>query len=299
MKIYVAKCASKFYNIFMSRTIQPISVFNYLDYRSYLKDWYEAQRKGSHISLRLFSKKAGFTSPNYLKMVMDGDRNLTDESLDKFILALDLNKQEQEFFSNLVHFNQAKKHEEKDKYYQRILQSRKFHQLKPIEREQYEFYSSWYHPVVRELLTAGNHELSADEIAMRLFPAVTSQQVRKSIELLERMRFIARDKEGHWQQTTPVVTTGAESNALTLLNYHLNILDIAKEILNHIAPEQRDISALTLGLPAEKLPMLKKRLQEFRREILEMAATDSKTEKVVLLTMQMMPVTIDKGDKLL
>src|SRR5437868_5269216 len=129
----------------MKASSSKISVFHYLDYRQYLRDWYhDAKSSRGSFSYRSFSKKAGFQSTNFLKLVMDGDRNLTEESLSKFALALKLNKQEQEFFRNLVFFNQAKTHEQKNQYYAKLLQSKKYSELKPIEKNQFEYYSTWF-----------------------------------------------------------------------------------------------------------------------------------------------------------
>ena len=50
---------------------------------------------------------------------MDGDRNLTIESIEKFAAGLKLNKQEREFFHHLVLFNQAESHQEKDAHFSR------------------------------------------------------------------------------------------------------------------------------------------------------------------------------------
>ncbi len=266
-----------------------INLFAYLDYRGFLRDWYQARKKTKSMSLRVFSKKAGFTSPNYFKMVMDGDRNLTEQSLHKFMNALDLNKQEQEFFKNLVSFNQAKTYEEKDRHYQALLRSRKFSQLKPIEKEQYELFSDWYHPVVRELVVAPDFDGSLERLCSRVFPSITVQQTKKSIDLLEKLGFISQEN-GRWRQATPLVTTGGESSSLQLLNYHLSVLDIAKQILKEIPQEQRDVSALTLGISEEHLPEIKNRIQSFRQELLQLVAQDV-PKKVVLFTMQLMPVT--------
>ena len=149
----------------MSHAFLRGDIFNYTDYRAFLADFYKEAKKTKSISLRAFSKKAGFTSPNYLKMVMDGDRNLTEESITRFVSALELNKQEEEFFRNLVLFNQAKSHAKKNLYYQNLLRCRKFSQFKPIEKDQYVFYSAWYHPVVRELVTMqGAGRLSPEEM---------------------------------------------------------------------------------------------------------------------------------------
>ena len=75
---------------------------------------------------------------------MDGDRNLTHQSLQTFLQGLKLNKQESEFFTHLVYFTQAKTHEEKNKFYRHLLQSRKYSKLQPLASDQYDFYSNWY-----------------------------------------------------------------------------------------------------------------------------------------------------------
>src|SRR5579885_1444837 len=111
----------------MKEDASAIDLFHYTDYRQFLRDWYLAAKKGrGSLSFRTFSKRAGLKSTNFLKLVMDGERNLTEVSLVKFMSALKLNKEQQEFFRNLVFFNQSKSNEEKDLYYQRLIRSRKF-----------------------------------------------------------------------------------------------------------------------------------------------------------------------------
>lgn len=270
-----------------------INVFDYLDYRHFLKAWYARAKEAHGFSLRKFSAKAGFTSPNFLKMVMDGDRNLTEESLEKFCKALDLNHQEEYFFTNLVFFNQARNHERKDYFYRRLLLSPKFLKLKPIEKDQYEYYSTWYHPVVRELIVTARPHDTFETIAKRVKPAITAQQVRRSVELLARLKFIEMDEKGRWCQTTSCVTTGPEAGDLTMVNYHRDVLDVAYDLISSTKPEQRDVSALTLGIAKGRLGEIKKKIQEFRQEILKMVAGDNQPDQVVLLTLQLLPVTVE------
>lgn len=271
--------------------MKKVSPFTFVDYRAFLRSWYAQAKKEGQISLRAFSKKAGFTSPNYLKMVMDGDRNLSEEGLAKFALALEFNKQEEEFFKNLVRFTQAKSHEEKDRFYQTLLQSKKFNQFKPIEKEHYEYYSAWYHPVIRELVLSYDRLPSYEELAEQLNPAITPQKAKKSVELLERMGLIRQEENSRWVQATPVVTSGGESDSVVLLNYHQNVLDLAQHHLTATSQEERDVSALTLGITQNQLPEIKRMIQEFRRSILKMVSATHQPEQVVLLTMQLMPVT--------
>jgi uncharacterized protein (TIGR02147 family) len=63
----------------------PVDVFEYLDYRAFLRDIYlakKAERRG--FSFRAFSRRANLRSPNYLKLVMDGERNLSRAMAERF-----------------------------------------------------------------------------------------------------------------------------------------------------------------------------------------------------------------------
>ena len=65
------------------------SLFEYMNYRDYLRDYY-AEKKKQHAfySFRLFAQKAGFASPNFFKLVIDGKRNMSKESVFRFSKAL-------------------------------------------------------------------------------------------------------------------------------------------------------------------------------------------------------------------
>lgn len=280
----------------MPRHSKLTNLFHYLDYRKYLRDVYDTAKKSrAGFSFRHFSKKAGFGSSNFYKLVMDGDRNLTEGSLEKFMRGLTLNKQEQEFFRSLVFFNQAKTHQSKNSYYKKLLQSRKFNELKPMTKDQYKFYATWYHAVVRELITAEGYDPDYERIAKKINPPLTPQQVEASVELLESLGFIEKTKTG-FRQSSPIVTTGPEVSSLILMNYHKELLALAAERLPKIPSEKRDISALTLGMAKEKLPEIKRRIQEFRKSILELVSTETNPETVVLLNIQFFPVT-ENGEK--
>lgn len=263
-----------------------------MDYREFLRIWYEDQKKSQHnFSFRAFSQRAGFSSPNFFKLVMDGARNLTEDSLTKTIKGLKLNKQETDFFRNLVFYNQAKEHDRKNYYYQKLLSSRKFNKLKPIAKGQYQFYATWYHPVIRELVVSKDFDGTPEWIANHIYPPLSVQQVQKSIELLQQLGFIKRNGDSHWVQSTPITTTGKESAELALLNYHQSLLSLAHHLLPQIEQEHRDVSALTLGVAREKVPQIKTMIQEFRKKILQFVSDDIHPEEVVQLSIQLLPLT--------
>ena len=100
--------------------IEAPNLFNYLDYRHFLRDWLQAAKKQYGFSYRFFSRRAGLKSPSLYKMVMDGDRDLVEGSLHKFLEGLSLSAKEKEYFATLVLHNQARSQEHKERYLARI-----------------------------------------------------------------------------------------------------------------------------------------------------------------------------------
>jgi len=97
------------------------SVFHYQDYRVFLRDFYLARkREAQGYSYSKFSSDAGIESPNLLKLVMDGGKNLTTTTIQKFAKGLRLKLNETQYFEALVLWNQAQSEDEKSYYGQRI-----------------------------------------------------------------------------------------------------------------------------------------------------------------------------------
>lgn len=107
-------------------------VFDYMDYRRFLKDFY-LYKKGSSssFSYRSFSRLAGLRSSNFFKFVMDGKRNLSLSGIYRFASALSLKTEEIRFFTDLVLFDQAESEKERNHYYEQILQASQVAKAKP------------------------------------------------------------------------------------------------------------------------------------------------------------------------
>lgn len=276
----------------MIKVKPQIDLFSYRDYRAFLRDWYRARKKASaSFSFRTFSKRAGFASPNFLKLVMDNRRDLTEDSLPKFIKGLQFKNRHKIFFENLVHFNQSKTHTEKSFYYERLLRMLKPTQIHPIEKHQYEYFSEWYHPVIRELVISKNFNGSYASLSSKVNPPITPRQAKKSVQLLEKLGLIEKDSKGRFKQSAPSIATAPEVGSVTLMNYHLNMLDLTKHILMNIPSDNRDISAVSLGISRQSLPTFKKEVQKFRDKVLKLASLEKEPEDVIQINIQLFPLT--------
>ncbi len=101
-----------------------INIFDYLDYREYLNAMFLFRKKKDlSFSHRMFALKAGFKSSGFLKLVIDGKRNLTEDSIFKIAKAFELRENEYEYFKSLVYFNQSEEIEIKNFYYRKMSNS--------------------------------------------------------------------------------------------------------------------------------------------------------------------------------
>lgn len=58
-------------------------IVEYLDYRMYMREFYEERKRTSAFTWREFSKLAGFSSSGYLKLVCDGKTRLCSAGAEK------------------------------------------------------------------------------------------------------------------------------------------------------------------------------------------------------------------------
>lgn len=267
------------------------NLFEYRDYRLFLRDYYDYFKKKKTFSLRIFSKRAGFKSINIYKLVMEGRRNLTEESFVKFMKGIRLNKSEREFFIHLVHFNQAKNQEEKDRHYISLVQCHQLSKIKELEKNQIVFYSSWYHSVIRELLVSEEFDGTPEWISEKLNPKVSVDEVKDSIELLLKLKLVNKTKGNRFVQSNNVITSGSRVSKFDPRDIHRAYIELAKNALRSDFDETKDICSLSLGVQRDQIPLIINKVQEFKKSILKIASIVTKPEEVMQMNIQVFPVT--------
>ena len=268
------------------------NIYDYMDYRAFLNDMFRFRKqKDRYFSYRYFSGKAGFSSPNFLKLVIDGKRNLTNTSIAKVAKGFGFSKQERESFETLVFLNQAKDHEEKNYYLKKVMSIKGYNNVRKIEKKSYEYFSKWYNLAIREIVMFGGRNFTSEQIAAALNPKITPREADKAINLLLELGLIKKDKDGLWEQSDPALSTGPEVQSLAIANLHREMLKLASESLERYPANERDITALTLRVNSGGMEELKRRITQFRKELLESALVEEDTDQVIQINIQAFPLT--------
>lgn len=278
------------------------SVFEFQSYREFLKEAYvvlKRERRG--FSFRAFSKMAGFASPNFIKLVMDGQRNLSESGARALAKALELGKESTEFFLSLVWFNQAQTDDERRLALSAMMRSRRYREVRKVEADQFEFYRAWYVTAIRELVTLRDFQEDPEWIARRLQPAITRDEAAAGLELLLRIGFLKRNRLGKLVQADPKISTGHEVRSLMVKAFHEEMLQIAAKSLEDVPADWREVGAVTLGVTSNQVSALKERIFQFRQSLLqEFATSDEANEHIMQFNVQLFPLTatvMDKGGR--
>ncbi|SOE45964.1 TIGR02147 family protein [Fibrobacter sp. UWT3] len=270
-------------------------IFEYLDYREFLKDYYNTKKEANPaFSLRVFSDKIGFKAKDFISRVMNGDKNLSSQSIPKVASGLRLGKHETEFFIALVKFNQAETTEERNSAFgemQAVLKVVRFAEKQHLlGHAQYMVYSHWRHLTIRSLIGMYGFDGDYEALARRVHPRITAEEAKASVKLLEDCMLIKKGKNGKYVLTENAITTGDRTSKLALRGFHQDCLKLAADSIDRDPPGTRHISGLTLGISQEGYERIVERINAFRKEIALIAEEDENSDKVFQLQFALFPV---------
>ena len=266
-------------------------ILEYRDYRQYIADYYADRKAKSAFSWQEFAKAAGFSSPVYLKYVSEGRFNLSEEAAARTGKAMHLADFECEFFVEMVKFDHAKNDDEKRAAFSKMISIADGNKAKILEGESFRFFEDWKNPVLRELAPAmpGAKPLA---LAHACRPEISAAEVSESLNFLVKADLLKKDKDGNYEQTDKVVTTGPmEVTPLAVRGMHRQMGEFALDAIEGVPLDERHFSGLTLGITREAYQEIVQRIAEFRKDIIAIATRESATDEVYRLNVQFFPMT--------
>jgi uncharacterized protein (TIGR02147 family) len=267
------------------------SVYDYSDFRIFIKDFYEQEKKRfPGFSYRFMSQKAEVASSAFFKLVIEGKRNLTKNSVFKTSKMLKLNNDETLFFEQLVFFNQAKTVDEKNHYFSEMVKVQKKTKAKLIGSHQMNYFAEWYHPVVRELVSMPGFKGDLAQVGRMIRPSITQKQVEFSVRMLEELGFLTRKVKG-WEQTEPVLKTEYGFQDFQILQYQIKVLELSIESFDRMKETERLNGTTTLAISRENLRKYVDLMRDFRRNLQELAQIDQNPDMVYILNTSFFPAS--------
>lgn len=265
-------------------------IYSYTDYRSFLKDSIDQKiKKNPQMSLRSLSARAGFSSPGYCQMVFRGERNLTAQSTDQFIKLLELKGREAEYFKSLVDFNQAK-----------ILEKKKsaLFELQKLIPKQSEtksklmsIHERWYNLAILELASCKDFSFNVTQVVKAFNGMLTKVEVKEALAGLEKKGLIEKTESGFRLLYTDHILSTVEIDNIFIREFHRKTMDLAKDSLS-LPLEEREFQNVVFALSPERFEIVKKKIDEFRKELSEFCQNDGNANRVYHIQIQAYPVAV-------
>ena len=270
-------------------------IFEYLDYREFLRDYYQSKKVANPaFSLRAFSDKIGFKGKDFISRVMQGDKNRSTQSIQKIVTGLKFGKREASFFEDLVWFNQAETMDEKNSWFQKMQNELKIVRFTEGQHQlafyQYQVYSHWRHLVVRSLIGMYGFHGDFTSLAKSVHPTITIEEAKESVELLEKCNLVKKNEDGSYELVNKDITTGDRTSKIALRGFHQHCLALGAESIDRDPPTMRNISGLTLGISQAGYEKIVERMSAFRKEIAQIANEDKDADKVYQMQLLLFPI---------
>ncbi len=270
------------------------SIFDYTDYRAFLRDAFENyKRERCAVSWRFMASRIGCDPGNLLR-VSQGKIHLAVKFAAPCAKFFGLSEKESAYWTELLLFGRAKSDKEALDHYEKML-SIKGVEIKRLDAKELEFYRHWHANAIRSLLGIGNFrddEKSYRVLAKSCTPAISDEEARESVRLLESLGMIRLDRDGQWTVTETFVGTGGNWRSEAVRRFQEDTIALAGQSLSRHKPYLRDISTATITFNRQSLDLLREKIREFRRELLRLSAEGTGDNAVYQLNVQLFPIAI-------
>ena len=270
---------------------KSVRVFDYLDYRVFLRDLYQSRKAAdARFSCRFIAQRVGFRSASYFTQVLNGRVGMTTEMALRFAAFLKLEPKEADYLELLVLHQRAKTVKERRRYLEKLGAFRES-RADLVPPEHYEYFAKWYHTAVRELLHIRPFDGDHKALGKALRPSIPAARAKESIELLLRLGLARREKGLVVRSDRRNSSTGEAVQAVQVDQFHASTLQMAARSIDGCPRAERSLSSLTMTLSREGRAKVEAEIVEFRRRVQAIAQADQGETMVHHLGIQMFPMS--------
>lgn len=260
-----------------------MEIYQYDDYKPFLKDRYDAIQTEKWFSCRKFADRVGISNPGYVGDVIAGRRPLSKHAATKLGTYFGLNPKEQSFFELLIDYNHAKSETAREEFY-RSMQSRRSRSRFACVNNKY--YDDFRYPLIRTALMAvpfsGEYEL----LAKRFRASISVADLKRLIRNLCAWGIVDQDSKGVYTVTDQFVEPEPQlTDQMKML--HREWIRQGMTALEELPREQRHVSSQLLAVSSSTADKIRQEIELFRERIWAMVEQDSdKPTELIQLNIQ-------------
>ncbi len=264
-----------------------ISVYRYLDYRTYLKDLFDLYRKRSKKTARVVFEEAGFKSLGHFYLITSGKTNLKEDKLEMLARLWGTPVNQIQYLLRLREFCISKSLSQKKSIYEELERLRSSLRVKLLSKEEIEQMSQWYAiPFLESLATRFASE--APEKFAKVF-RIKMSELQRLLEVFERLGLAVKTEKGY-RRKEGVFEAYLQNSSKFLRGMHKSLLEQAFQSVDRIPEEERLLMTLSLPIERKRLSAIKEETHEFFQKINRQFDSGEKSDAVYQMNLQIFPI---------
>lgn len=241
------------------------------EYRIWLQNEYTNRcKRNSRYSIRAFASFLEIDSSS-LSQILSGKRKISQKTLDRFTEKL--GKPEIE-----IEFSQMPKTSE----------------YQMIALDAFTVMSDWYHTVILELIGIPGIDHKPSSIALQL--GINQAEVKIALDRLERLELITKKGKTYHRSSGFHTNYSEDITSSAHKKFQSQLIEKALEAIYNCKAEDKDITSITMAIDKNNLPLARKKIKAFRREMAELLENGKQTQ-VYNLGIQLFPLSKERKKK--
>jgi uncharacterized protein (TIGR02147 family) len=273
--------------------MQP-SIFKYLDYRQYLKDFLAHKRETSPtFSLEQLGRRTGCLTKSHISLIVSGKRTLTTKRATALGLALGMSSKEIAYYHKLIQFNQSKDPTEKELFLSEMMSQLGRSMGENISMKTYQILEEWHGLAIMELARLPKFDPNPHMISARMKGLLTPQEAKRAIKLLFEVGILKVLDDGGITVSNQTIRTSDEVNSIAIRRYHKSCLDLGKKMVEIEPVSDREFGSINVLIKPDDITKLKDIIKTFREQVLALAPNEPvENAHVTQVNVQMFKVSI-------
>ncbi len=286
-------------------TIEAPVLASYTDFRQYLSDYFDYKKHESAGALRpytysMFSVAANIKSPNYLKLIIEGKRNLSNEMILKFAKALRLSREDTDEFKCLVQYCQAKDPLDRNQKLKRLSELRMQRQMRAgtFNTQALDTVPNWVTWVLYTLADQKDVDFELGALMKTMKGRANQEEIKKALSRLFKTGELVKDSDtGKVRKGRALMVGGPNNGPIPVelvRKLQSELIYLGLESLYQDQASEREFGAITLSLTEREFEKVKFELRQLKKRIykdISVKREISKGDRVYQMNIQLFPVT--------
>ena len=270
----------------------PLPYNGCMQYRTYhdLLDEEFQRRKlfNEAYSLRAFARDLEIPAPR-LSLILNKKEGISVEAAKEIAIKLKMNEQQKNWFCNSAGSLHARSFKERAQFSETLQKCKDGAKVfSEIHMEYFKVIADWYHFAILELTYLKDFQNDSNWIAEVL--DITQEEAQAAIERMIKLDLII-EKDGKLVDAFKFLATSNDVPSASLKKFNTQLMKKAMEALYEQDVLNREIASNIFSIRKEKLPELKEKLRDFRRELEHEASQQKEKDAVYCLSMQFYELT--------